>query len=95
MFRNNEKIITFVANGLLIVRLTANDVNKISDALIELRKIIPSDFNRKPRTLKYMKLWKATELRLFLLYLGPVVLKNILQKELYDTFYFYILQSQF
>lgn len=64
---------------------TTNDINKISDALIDLRKIIPSDFNRKPRPLKYIKLWKATELRLFLLYLGPVVVKNI-PKKLYEHF---------
>ncbi|XP_067216790.1 uncharacterized protein [Linepithema humile] len=81
-----RKLLLLWLNGPLTVRLSTNDVNKISNKLIELRKIIPSDFNRKPRTLKYIKLWKATELRLFLLYLGPVVLKNILRKELYEHF---------
>ncbi|XP_036141389.1 uncharacterized protein LOC118645100 [Monomorium pharaonis] len=81
-----RKLLFLWLNGPLTVKLSANDVNKISNRLIKLRKIIPLDFNRKPRTLKYIKLWKATELRLFLLYLGPVVLKNILQKNLYEHF---------
>lgn len=68
------------------VRLSSNIVCKISDALTDLVKCIPSDFNRKPRALKYLKYWKATELRLFLLYLGPIVLRKHLRKDLYYHF---------
>lgn len=73
-------------SGPINVRLSTNNVNKISQLLINLRKSMPSDFCRKPRALKFLKLWKATEFRLFLLYLGPIVLPKILREELYKHF---------
>lgn len=56
-----------------------------------LRKIdfdyFPSDFSRKPKPLKVFKFWKATQLRYFLIYLGPVVLIDLLPSfELYEHF---------
>lgn len=68
------------------VRLLSNIIREISDALTDLVKFIPSDFSRKPRALKYLKYWKATELRLFLLYLGPLVLRKRLSKDVYNHF---------
>lgn len=68
------------------VRLSAHQVTVISDRLLALRNWIPKDFNRKPRPLKFLKYWKATELRSFLLYYGPVVLRETLSSELYDHF---------
>lgn len=44
------------------------------DKLLAAKKMWPSDFNRRPRSLYELKRWKATELRNFLLYLGPAVL---------------------
>ncbi|XP_053594757.1 uncharacterized protein LOC128667673 [Microplitis demolitor] len=49
---------------------------------MSLSSSIPSDFVRKPRCLKEVNRWKATEFRLFLLYLGPVVLRSILPQAL-------------
>ena len=49
-----------------------------------MRKYLPSDFPRKPKTLKFLKIWKATEFRNFLMYYGPVILKDILSKKLYE-----------
>lgn len=37
----------------------------------------PSEFNRKIRSLDFLRHWKATEYRTFLLYVGPVVLKQL------------------
>lgn len=42
---------------------------------------IPSEFVRKTRTLEELDCWKATELRLFLLYIGPVVLQKYLPPQ--------------
>ncbi|XP_076294813.1 uncharacterized protein LOC143215984 [Lasioglossum baleicum] len=58
----------------------------ISNSLVSLAKYIPLEFNRKPRTLKDLKRWKATEFRQFLLYTGPVVLLHNLSNNRYLNF---------
>lgn len=48
----------------------------IADAFINtMKKYVPSDFVRRPRGLKHMEHFKATEYRLFALYLAPVLFK--------------------
>ncbi len=42
--------------------------------------------SRKSRSLAELARWKATDLREFLLYTGPIVLKNVLPKRLYENF---------
>lgn len=44
------------------------------------------EFARKPRGLHDISYWKATELRLFMLYIGIIVLKNVLPTKLYKHF---------
>lgn len=58
----------------------------ISDELVAVRKCLPREFCRKPRAFQEYKLWKATEFRQFLLYTGPVVLRNKLPNNLYRNF---------
>ena len=47
---------------------------------------MPSEFNRKPRSLSELSYWKSTELRQFLWYHGPVVLKGIVSDQIYKHF---------
>ena len=47
---------------------------------------MPSEFARKPRPLSELKRWKATELRQFLMFTGPVVLKDILPSRTFEHF---------
>lgn len=47
---------------------------------------MPSEFARQPRGLEELDRWKATEFWQFLLYTGPVVLKNVLSSERYYHF---------
>ncbi|KAL6446801.1 hypothetical protein ACFW04_001320 [Cataglyphis niger] len=61
-------------------------VSSISKLLIEMRPSIPVEFVCKPRELHFLSLWKATELRLFLLYTGPIILKNYIKKNIYRNF---------
>ena len=67
-------------------KLPHNIIGAVSDLLVNLRPHIPREFARKPRSLAEYKLWKAAELRLFLLYTGPVVLKGFLSPAAYANF---------
>ena len=68
------------------VRICQKNVEQISQKLATFTNLMPAEFSRKPRSLKYIDLWKATEFRQFILYLGPVVLKDILPRRLYIHF---------
>lgn len=67
-------------------KLPSRIIDEMSTQLISLKSYIPCEFSRKPRSLKEAKRFKATEFRLFLLYLGPIVLKGILDSTKYDHF---------
>jgi hypothetical protein len=64
-------------------KLSQTQLLTVSEKLVALQPHIPREFSRKPRRIAQYKQWKATELRLFLLYVGPVVLKGILPATLY------------
>lgn len=67
-------------------KLSPNSLKKISSRLLKCAKFIPTNFNRKPRSLAALRHWKATEFRLFLLYVGPYVLKGVLDDKRYSHF---------
>lgn len=70
----------------LRVRLQSCKVNEVSSFLESLRRWIPQEFVRKPRSLTFVRQWKATEQRQFLLYTGPVVLSKVLPHKLFANF---------
>ncbi|XP_056608437.1 uncharacterized protein si:dkey-242h9.3 isoform X1 [Triplophysa dalaica] len=76
----------WIASGPLLCRLSSRQMEIISNELVSLRSFIPMDFARKPRALSERLRWKATELRQFLLYTGPVVLQNVLSPAVYNNF---------
>lgn len=49
-------------------------------------KLFPSEFHQKERSLLDIERWKAVEFRNFLLYSGPVVLKDIIEGKKNDHF---------
>lgn len=63
-----------------------DQIEMISKYMLMLAPQIPSEFQRKPRGLSDFERFKATELRLFLLYIGPVVLKENLPNIYYKHF---------
>lgn len=67
-------------------RFSTDERAKINKRITKLRSFIPSDFQRKMRTLDSLEYFKATEFRQFIIYLGPFVLKNILATEYYEHF---------
>lgn len=67
-------------------KLSFRVIQSISQNLELLSKYMPSEFARKPRGLKEVKRWKATEFRQFLFYSGPIVLKKRLTNRKYEHF---------
>ncbi|KAE8743263.1 hypothetical protein FOCC_FOCC011143 [Frankliniella occidentalis] len=67
-------------------KLTQNVITAINKAIEHLRKFCPSEFSRICRSFSDSGIWKATEFRQFLLYIGVVVLKGLISKEQYDLF---------
>lgn len=72
--------------GPLKVRISNNIVNVISDGLLRCRKTVPNDFVRKPRPLSDFKHWKGVEFKQFLLFTGPLVLKDNIDESIYNHF---------
>ena len=54
-----------------------------------IKKDIPKEFKRQMRPTNWCHNFKASEHRFFALYIGPIVLKNILQDNYYDHFLLY------
>ena len=67
-------------------RLSQKQVKEISFKLESLTGTVPSEFARQPRSLEELRRWKATEFRHFLLYTGPVVLKGVINDNIYVHF---------
>lgn len=76
-----KMLLIFVKGQFKSVKFSVNMIKEISTNLDQISKWIPSEFARKTRRLDEIDRWKATELRLFLLYIGPVVLQNYLPRE--------------
>lgn len=81
-----RKLIYLWLDGDLHFRMQHRAVKEISTRLIQLKPSIPSEFVRKPRGMDCIRLWKATEYRLILLYTGPVAFKSILKTNVYTHF---------
>lgn len=71
---------------LCITKISAHTKLAMSNHLISLRANIPVEFNRKPRSLADLKMWKATEFRQLLLYTGPVVFRKRMNEACYSHF---------
>jgi hypothetical protein len=57
-------------------RLSKAVVKEVNAAIKQSRSCVPDDFQRRPRTIKHLGKWKATELRFFALYVGPYILQK-------------------
>ena len=69
-----------------IYKLSQNNINTIDNRILLIKKCVPMYFARKPRSIRELDRWKATEFRLFLLYTGRFILRNILKKDYYKHF---------
>lgn len=81
-----RKLLLLWVKGNLRFRLSHRQKDEISTLLVGTKSVTPKEFQRKPRALSDLDRWKATELRQFLLYTGPLVLKSVLHKKRYTHF---------
>lgn len=71
---------------LMKIKVTAQEMAEISQVLVDIHEVIPHEFSRKTRSLDELSRFKATEFRLLLLYVLPVVLRNRLPDPVYQHF---------
>ncbi|CAN8022764.1 unnamed protein product [Ixodes persulcatus] len=71
-------------------RVSSRVILEISQSLSRLASGICCEFSRKSRSLSDVDRWKATELRQFLLYTGPAVLKSLERKKQEHFLVFYV-----
>ena len=81
-----KRMLIFIRQGPRICKLSNTQLQEISNNLKSLKGLIPSEFARQPRSLFDLDRWKATEFRQFLLYTGPIVLKGVVSRAMYDHF---------
>lgn len=66
--------------------LKADQIAEMDQRITQYKQNYPKEFNRKGRNLIDLPRWKATEYRAFLLYSGPLILKDMLPADKYDHF---------
>lgn len=82
-----KKLLKMWISGNQSVAITKTDFLLLDRQLMNIKNSISyKDFARTPRTLKELENWKASEYRQFLLYTGPIILKNCLKKSKYVHF---------
>lgn len=69
-----------------LFKLSDYNIKLISKNMKIFRKYICKEFCRLPRSIEDIEHWKATEFRQFLLYTGPIALKEKLPKIQYNHF---------
>lgn len=62
------------------------ELSRINSLLLQTRKEMPTEIHRAVRDLDTLHFWKGTEFRTFLLYLGNIVLKNVVELDEYNYF---------
>jgi len=79
-----KKLLSFWIKGRKPVRLL--NPESISEELCNIKSFLPTEFNRLPRPLEEFEYWKASEFRTFLIYTGPIVLRERIKTTLYNHF---------
>lgn len=67
-----------------IMKWRASDITNVSGMIVGLNASKPVELHRSFRKLDCIRYWKALEFKYFLVYLGPVVLRDVLPKDVYE-----------
>ncbi|KAK3928228.1 4-aminobutyrate aminotransferase, partial [Frankliniella fusca] len=85
IFRRYLFFIKEDGKGPLNARMTAGQTALLRDLLQTCSNFIPVEFTRKP-SLRRLKKWRASELKMFLLYLGPVLLCFVVKEVIFKLY---------
>lgn len=64
-----------------------SNMDRINSGIFSCQQGLPREFSRRCRSLDDIMQWKATEFRLFLLYIGPLVLRENISESQYKHFH--------
>lgn len=67
-------------------KIKKEELKALNQDIYFANKEMCSDIKRSTRSIDYIKYWKATEFRTFLLYIGPILLRDRLPFEIYEHF---------
>ena len=81
-----KRLIEYWKKGPDVCRISAQHLQIVSDRISDFAKFIPPEFAHKLIPLSQQDSWKATDYRTFLIYVGPIVLRDVLTKEMYRHF---------
>lgn len=69
-----------------IKKWTDDEIKTLNRMLKSINNDMPTEIHRSLRDINYIKHWKGCELRTFLLYVGPIVLKYVIKQDEYKHF---------
>ncbi|KAL0153062.1 hypothetical protein M9458_051661, partial [Cirrhinus mrigala] len=81
-----DYMLTYLWRGPDICRLSKAQREQVEKNISQLKGALPAEFSRQPRSMEELDRWKATELRQFVLYTGPLILKDVLPDDQYHHF---------
>lgn len=81
-----KKLVNLWMSGDTRSLMPKRTIDQISEWLINISTSQPSCFQRKERPLSDFGYFKGSELRTFLLYAGPVALKDNIPHNMYENF---------
>lgn len=82
-----KKILDYWLNSnVKSVKLSNTMKNVLTNLLLQLKHQVPQDFQRTTRSLDDIAKFKATELQFILLYVGPIIFKQVLSEDVYRHF---------
>ena len=85
-----KRLLEFCLTTIADTKLNRVQRLQLTQRLTNLSTQIPVEFQRTLlQSLGMISKWKATKFRFFLLYCGPLLLKDILPKELFDHFLYF------
>ena len=77
-----KRLLNKIWKGPIPHRFSENQTRTFDNLTFLLARALQSEFHRKGRPLSQVSRWKAVEFRVFLLYTGALILRNILSSEI-------------